>query len=81
MLILLVRLSLLSGCIYRRWTSLSLSAFWYFIPAPPVGSSLSLNVVALPTTYLLYLVLYLGSMVAGAFVNPNGMIRFSNCLY
>ena len=49
---------------YRRWTSLSLSALWSFIPASPVGSSymgisvpvgssLSLNVVALPTTYLL----------------------------
>ena len=45
---------------YRRWTSLSLSALWSFIPAPPVGSSyvsisvpvgssLSLKVVALPT--------------------------------
>jgi len=31
---------------YRRWTSLSLSALWSFIPAPPappVGSSLSLR--------------------------------------
>jgi hypothetical protein len=24
---------------YRRWTSLSLSALWSIIPAPPVGSS------------------------------------------
>jgi len=36
---LYVCLSLLSGCIHRRWTSLSLSAFWCFNPAPPVGSS------------------------------------------
>ena len=38
---------------YRYWTSLSLSALWSFILASPVGSSLSLNVIALPTTYLL----------------------------
>jgi len=45
-----VHLSPLSGC---RWTSLSLSALWSIIPASPVGLSLSLNVIALPTTYLL----------------------------
>ena len=37
----------------RRWTSLSVSALWSFIPGSQVGSSLSLNIVALPTTYLL----------------------------
>jgi len=47
MLIPLVRLSPLSGC---RWTTLSSSALWSFFPAPSVGLSLSLKVVALPTT-------------------------------
>jgi len=37
----------------RRWTSLSLSALWSIVPGSQVGSSLSLNVIALPTTYLL----------------------------
>jgi hypothetical protein len=60
MLILVVHLSPLAGCIDHRWTSLSLSALWSFIQAYPVGSSPSLNVVALPTTYLLKLVLLLG---------------------
>jgi len=35
------------------WTSLLLRALWSFIPAPLVGSSLSFNIVALPTTYRL----------------------------
>ena len=47
MLILLVRLSPLSGC---RWTSLSLRALWSSIWAHSVGSSMSLKVVVLLTT-------------------------------
>jgi len=42
---------------YHRWTSVSLSALWSFILAPPVGSSLCLNVVAMSKTYFPWLVL------------------------
>ena len=43
-----------------------------------VGSSLSLNIVALPRTPVLQCVMYLGSMVDGVLVNLIGMTLYSN---
>jgi len=79
LIVLRIHVSQLTGFFYHCWTFLSVAACLYFIPAPPVVSSLSLNNIALTTTDLLKLEGKLNWMVPGEFVNLSSTTRCSNC--